>query len=504
MQQNSKVTREMKLRTLTTSIRSWAEQRPNDTAVVADDKNWTYQDLVLLANDYKSEFENLHLAEHSPVAVTAKKTVDTLALMIALGELGHTPLVVSPDLGSAVKPEVFLSAGVVYELSADRTTGRANISVSTIQNEKIDADLNTKISKDSPLMLTTSGTTGIPKVVCLSEMGISAFFSWAKSFFHLGHGSKVLSYAPLNFDLSLFDVWATLSAGGAVIFVDPAKATSSDYLISLVQRTQPNVIQGVPLLYSLLCEGNDRLGGGEHDVDHILVTGDVTPKLLRKRMAEMYPDSQFHNVYGCTETNDSFVHTSMANEFSDVESLPLGNPIEGSVHRIVDKDGEITMHGVGELHTSTPFLAQGYTSNQKTLSTFYWDDVEKRRYYRTGDMVSIGTDGVMTLQGRSDHIVKVRGVRTNLRDIECTLAQSNLVEESIVFPVNDEVEGVILHAVVKTNEGQEPNGFTLRLHCSENLPLTSVPRRFHFLNNPLPRTSTGKPDRQAIMNSIEL
>lgn len=498
-----KVTREMKLRTLITSLRTNAEQRPNGVAVITDDKNWTYKELVLLISKYNSELETHHLVEHTPVAVTARKTVDTLALMIALGERGHTTLVVSPDLGSAVKPDVFSKAGVSCEVSAQRISGSARIFVSTIQSEKTEINQSSVLLKDSPLMLTTSGTTGIPKVVCLSETGVSAFLCWAKSFFDLGHASKVLSYAPLNFDLSLLDVWATLSAGGEVIFVEPSKATNSDYLISLVQRTKPNVIQGVPMLYTLLCDGNDRLGGPMIDVDHILVTGDVTPKALRQRIAAMCPNSKFHNVYGCTETNDSFVYTSLAKEFSSYEHLPLGNPIEGSVYRVVDQDGESTIDGAGELHTSTPFLAHGYTDAQITLSAFYWDDVEKRRYYRTGDMVRVDSEGVMTLQGRSDHIVKVRGVRTNLRDIEHVLAKSNLVEESIVFSVDDEVEGVILHAVVKTTEGQQPDGFSLRVHCSENLPLTSVPRRFHFFNNPLPRTSTGKPDRKAIFNSIQ-
>lgn len=493
----------MKVRTLISSLVTNAEQRPSDVAVMANDKNWTYQEFVLLISEYKSELEKHHLVEQTPVAVTARKTVDTLALMIALGERGHTPLAISPDLGGAVKPRVFSQAGVLCELSADRTSGSATISVSTIHPEESDSTLSPISLKDSSLMLTTSGTTGIPKVVCLSETGVSAFFCWAKSFFGLGNYSKVLSYAPLNFDLSLLDVWATLTAGGTVIFVEPSKATNSDYLISLVQRTKPNVIQGVPMLYSLLCDGNDRLGGPELDVDHILVTGDVTPKQLRKRMAAMYPKSKFHNVYGCTETNDSLVHTSLAKDFSSYEHLPLGNPIEGSLYRVVDQSGEIAMDGAGELHISTQFLAQGYTDEQKTLSAFYWDNVEKRRYYRTGDMVKIDSNGAINFQGRSDHIVKVRGVRTNLRDIEHVLAQFELVEESIVFSVNDEVEGVILHAAVKIVEGQKPDGFSLRVHCSENLPLTSVPQRFHFFNNPLPRTSTGKPDRKAILNPIQ-
>lgn len=131
-----KVTREMKLRTLITSLRTNAEQRPNGVAVITDDKNWTYQELVLLISKYNSELEIHHLVEHTPVAVTARKTVETLALMMALGERGHTTLVVSPDLGSAVKPDVFSKAGVSCEVSAQRISGSARISVSTIQSEK--------------------------------------------------------------------------------------------------------------------------------------------------------------------------------------------------------------------------------------------------------------------------------------------------------------------------------------------------------------------------------
>ncbi|MCY7294984.1 AMP-binding protein [Alteromonas sp. a30] len=493
----------MKVRTLISSLVTNSVQNEADIAVVTDEKSWTYGEFAYLISKYKVELEKQDFVSQIPVAVTARKTVDTLALMIALGDQGHTPLVVSPDLGAAVKPKVFSQAGISIELAAESVSGNATISVTSVPSEDTDAELSQISLKDSPLMLTTSGTTGLPKVVCLSEASVIAFFAWAKSYFDLKRSSRVLSYAPLNFDLSLLDVWATLSVGGSVVFVEPSKATNSNYLATLVKETKPTVIQGVPMMFTLLCDGNERLGDDKLDVEHILVTGDVTPKQLRKRMAAMYPSSKFHNVYGCTETNDSFIHTSVAEDFSAYEQLPLGTSIEGSTFRVVDQDGELKTQGAGELHTSTPFLAQGYTDKQKTLSAFYWDDAEKRRYYRTGDMVTVESDGAVLLQGRSDHIVKVRGVRTNLRDIEHVLDQFEQIEESVVFSVPDEVEGVILHAAIKTTKENKPSGFSLRVHCSENLPLTSVPQRFHFFDNPLPRTSTGKPDRKAIQNSIQ-
>src|SRR5205807_10444614 len=98
------------------------------------------------------------------------------------------------------------------------------------------------------------GSTGTPKVVSLAPDGVDRFQRWADERFDLGPGRIVLNYAPLNFDLCLLDVWATLAAGGCVRLVDPAKAVSGRHVAELLDHDQPHVIQAVPLCFRLLAQ----------------------------------------------------------------------------------------------------------------------------------------------------------------------------------------------------------------------------------------------------------
>ena len=109
-------------------------------------------------------------------------------------------------------------------------------------------------------MLTTSGSTGLPKIVPLPASGIDAFTDWAAEQFEIRPGTMVANYAPLNFDLCLLDIWTTLKHGGCVAVVDQDRATQGAYLADLVRTTGVNVLQAVPMLYRLLIDVNREDG----------------------------------------------------------------------------------------------------------------------------------------------------------------------------------------------------------------------------------------------------
>lgn len=292
--------------------------------------------------------------------------------------------------------------------------------------------------------------------------------------------------------------------GATVILADTDRATQPDYLKSLVCNHRPDLIQAVPMFYILLCSEEDTHDWVLDGARHIVFTGDTTPQKLRERVVGKFPQATFHNVYGCTETNDSFVYSSDAQAIVRDERLPLGLPIAEVAFRIIKEDGkELEGVGEGELYTSTPFIALGYTDPNLTSKAFCFEPGDKRMYYRTGDRVARDESGQLILLGRNDFIVKVRGVRTNTLDIEQVLMKNHTVKNAVVIPVNDDIAGVVLHAVVELIHEQTLDGMSLRLFCARNLPHTSVPQRFHLYKAPLPVTSTGKPDRKTIALSIK-
>lgn len=132
----------------------------------------------------------------------------------------------------------------------------------------------------------------------------------------------VLSYAPLHFDLSLLDVWATLRAGGTVVLVEPGRATDARYLARVMHTERVGIVQSVPMLYRLLADAQED---PFPHVKYVIVTGDrIQPRLLAQ-LPRLFPAARVYNVYGCTETNDSFLH-----EYSGEAELPIGRPLPGA------------------------------------------------------------------------------------------------------------------------------------------------------------------------------
>ena len=214
---------------------------------------------------------------------------------------------------------------------------------------------------DVSFMLTTSGSTGLPKIVPLAAAGIDEFTAWAAAQFEIGPGTTVLNYAPLNFDLCLLDIWTTLKYGGTVVLVDQDRGTNGGYLAGLIADHEVNVVQAVPMLYRLLIDVAREAGGAFASVRHALTTGDKMPASSLKELPELFPNARFFNVYGCTETNDSLMHELDLSDGDVPANLPVGQPLPGVTALIEDRGGGfLDGEGTGELLVCTPFQTRGY------------------------------------------------------------------------------------------------------------------------------------------------
>ncbi|MEU4449370.1 AMP-binding protein [Actinosynnema sp. NPDC050801] len=432
-----------------------ARERPGAIALVHGDRRVGYQEL-----------SGLPVAVDG-VVVPALKTPETVALIAAHLAARRPFLLVSPELGED-------TAAVLREHMATWTP-----------------------DEDVSFVLTTSGSTGVPKVVPLGFDAVERFTDWAVAQFGIGPGTAVLNYAPFTFDLCLLDVWATLKAGGTAVLVDPKRATDAKHVASLLRDNGVEVVQAVPMLFRLLLDAWD--GTPFDRVRHVVLTGDKTSAPLLIRLPGMFPTAAIHNVYGCTETNDSFLHTVPPGE-PPPRDLPIGRPLPGVDALIAPDGGEtpFTVDGTpatGELLVRTPFQTTGYLDPADSAGRFTRVPGRTGTYFRSGDIVRRDADGVHHLLGRNDFQVKVRGTRINLEEVERVLLDHDAVLEAAVVGLPDDLAGTRLHAVVR---GVGLDGLALRAHCRRRLPRVAIPSGLHVVHEPLPRTSTGKVDRQRI------
>ncbi|RCG33285.1 hypothetical protein DQ384_02350 [Sphaerisporangium album] len=472
--------------------------RPDAPALSWGERVVGYGELARLSELARAALGEADLPEGAPVCVPARKSPRTIALLIACVRAGRQVLLPSEGLGSTALAELCVRVGCTHVLEADGDgsglTARAVSELGGAFDPAASAGPPAADALAEPgLLLTTSGSTGLPKIVVLSADGVDRFMDWAVGRFSIGPGARVLNYAPLNFDLCLLDVWASLSAGACVELVDPGRAADGSYLAGLCAAREPEVIQAVPMFFRLVTEAASRAGQVFPGVREVMFTGDVMPLALLERAAATFPNARMWNIYGCTETNDSFLHEVTLEEVRELGVVPIGRPIEGVHATIVDEAGEVvTGAGAGELVVATPFQSRGYS--EPRLDRERWRD----GYFRTGDLVRRDERGLVFLTGRNDHQVKVRGVRTNLQEVERVVLAHPEVLEAAVVAVPDEAAGNVLHAVVRRLPGSGMNGLRLRVHCAAGLPRTAIPGVIEIVDQALPRTSTGKIDRTSV------
>lgn len=471
------------------------EQQPQATALLWHDREISYAELAEMAADRRHLLADL--APGEPVGILATKSPAAIALILACLLTGRRFLLPSPTLAPETLAALFGTAGCRTVLRDDDIAAGAAPGAAP-------AGFLPRVSADAvAFMLTTSGSTGTPKIVPIPHRALDAFTAWAGPAFDIRPGRSVLNYAPLNFDLCLLDIWTTLAHGGRVVLVDTALAAQGRHLLTLLLRHRVDVVQAVPMFYGLVQEAA-RATGAPMDltplrhVSHLAFTGDVIGTQILAALPALFPGARLFNIYGCTETNDSFMAEIAPAETSS--RVPIGQALPGVRSIVVDEQGVVLDGpGTGELYVCTPFQSPGYLDPARSVGRFVAHPCggDDRTWFRTGDLVSRDAGGRLDLIGRTDFQVKVRGVAINTAEVEAVLLQHPDVIEVAVLTWADPLLGRQLSATVRRNPGSNLNSFGIRQHCARRLPRAAIPATVRVTDEPLPRTSTGKVDRNA-------
>ncbi|MFJ7593242.1 AMP-binding protein [Streptomyces sp. NPDC097617] len=470
--------------------------RPHATALLFNGQETTYRELYELAGRERDRLAHLDLAPGEPVGILADKSPAALALVLAC-LLARRPLLLpSPALADTLLADLFAQAGCARVLAPGGQSPRV-----TPNPEVTARPLPAAEAAEVAFMLTTSGSTSLPKIVPLGLDAVDRFTRWAGHAFGIGPGRTVLNYAPLNFDLCLLDVWTTLARGGRVVLVDPALAAHGRHLRDLVLHHSVDIVQAVPMAFGLLQDAAAKTGDTFPGVEHVMFTGDAIADRTLAALPQLFPHARIHNIYGCTETNDSFLH-EVDPTAAPTTPVPIGRPLPGVRALIIDPDTHTPVQGAGsgELFVSTPFQTRGYLDRTRHTDKFTGHPLglDDRRWFRTGDLVRRDAAGTLHLSGRTDFQVKVRGVAVNTAEIERILHEHPDVLEAGVAALPDPIAGKRLVAAVHKTPGSTLTGLQLRTHCARHLPRAAVPHQLTVTETPLPKTATGKVDRKAL------
>lgn len=485
---------------------------PGRTAVVDEWGSVTYAGLFERAQRLASGLLDRGLGGRATVVV-AEKSADALVAFFGTLMAGGFYAPVAPDAPAGRAGGVWrrLDGPVVIAHEATSRSARELFPLADVLlvEELVASDVNEPaleraareaVSTDPAYVLFTSGSTGEPKGVAVSHLAVLDFIGSFVSTFGIGPDDVLGNQAPLDFDVSVKDVYGALAAGACVALL-PRRLFSSP--AELVERIVEWRVTVLVWAVAALC-----LVSGLNALDHVvpsrvrlvLFSGEVMPLEHLRRWMGCLPGATFANLYGPTEITCNCLFHVVERGRTYPEGIPLGAPFPNRRVLLLDEEGrQVTRRGgVGEICVGGPSVALGYYADpERTSRSFVRSPLDSAlpvTLYRTGDLARIGDDGELYFCGRRDNQVKHLGHRIELEEIDAAFERQAGVERCRC------AYDVERHRICAFFEGTADPG-ALREAVAALLPGAVVPTRIERVDG-MPLTKNGKVDRRALLRGL--
>lgn len=486
-----------------------ARKYPENPAVITPEKILSYQELHNRALSLGAKLRRQGVTPNALVAVFMEKGWEQIVAVLAILEAGGAYLPLDADFPTERVGQILRDANVKVALTQSRLEDRL---ASFDDLMVISVDTESPVAEAQPLspvqqrddlayVIYTSGSTGMPKGVMISHQAAVNTVLDINKRFSVNETDRVLALSDLNFDLSVYDIFGVLGAGGAVVMTAPDKTREPSHWIEMMQEHSVSLWNTVPMLLQMaLAHMEGTIAYRTIPLRLALLSGDWIPLDLPEQSKKAWPSSVLVALGGATEA-------SIWSNFHVVEdipphwsSIPYGKPLANQRYHILNDNMEECPDLIpGNLFIAGDGLADGYWNDpERTAKAFVTHPVTQERLYCTGDMGRWLPEGIIEFLGRTDAQVKIGGYRIELGEVETALSKCNGVVEAAARVIGESAHSrrIVGYVVIKSEEvsfSQEPFLEVLR----KNLPRYMVPSVLVKLDA-LPLLPNGKVNRKAL------
>jgi len=492
-------------------VRAAARAVPGAVAVEDADRTLSYGDVLRVIDGTAAALRAAPAGTGDAVAVLAERTAILPAVLLGVLSTGARWAVIDSELPaaalhrriSAVSPRAVILCG------GNAAAAAASLEVPVIDAARLAADgIAADPAGDVPAAFRgylsfTSGTTGEPQLIDTSEAPLVHFLNWYRATFGLDRRARFAMLSGVAYDPLLRDMFTPLSCGGTLAVPPAGLLRDPSRLLAWLDQSRITVVHTTPQLARMMAAGSDRSRRLE-SLRLVAVGGDQLTEGDAAALRLIAPDARVLNFYGTTETPQAqaYFEVPAPAQIPDQERLsalrtmpvPVGAGIDGAQLLVMSSCGRPAAVGeLGEVIIRSLHLSNGYAGQALAVARFVsLPGAGEGRVYRTGDLGRYSPSGAVSLAGRADDQVKVRGFRVELGEVEAALCAHPDVERAAVR-LFDRDGASALHAYAVAR-GPAIAGSDVLQRARALLPPYAVPSGITFLRT-LPLTGAGKVDR---------
>ena len=483
--------------TLTALLAAQAARSPDAIALVHEGRELTYAELSSRSDCVAHRLGQLGVTSETCVGICLSRGMNLVIAILGVLKAGGAYVPLDPAYPKDRNEFVLEQTGATALITENAVA--ADFEQSAVRLLFIDAlvarvneeiVLPTVSPTDLAYIIYTSGSTGRPKGIAVEHGSAVALMAWSHATYSRGELAGVLFASSACFDMSVFEIFATLTCGGSLVIAENALA-----LPDLPDANRVTLVNTVPSAITALL----RLNAVPTSVCTVNLCGELAPTSL---VAQLYALKTVKRVYDAYGPSEDTVYTTWALRHPQ-EPPTIGRPIANEQVYVLDEHREPVPIGVaGELYIAGAGVARGYHGRpdltaERFVSNPFAIGATSARMFRTGDRGRWRRDGRLEFLGRLDHQVKIRGFRVEPGEVQACIEAVSGVRDAAVVVREDDIGEKRLIGYFDSKPGATVTSADVLTALRALLPAYMVPSALIPLNA-LPRTPSGKLDRRAL------